>query len=106
MDSIRKKEDALYRKSPKRYHNNLKRAAGLQPRAKDQPNLATIRDPTTSEITSHPLNIIIIIQSHYTHEHSRTTPEIIPDPPLQNPNNPDPYDIKRKNPNQAQHSLY
>jgi hypothetical protein len=54
MDTIRKKEDALYKKSPKRYHNNLKTAAGLQPRAKDQPNLATIRDPTTKEITFNP----------------------------------------------------
>jgi hypothetical protein len=26
-DSIRKKEDQLYKKSPKRYHNNLKTAA-------------------------------------------------------------------------------
>ena len=27
-DSLRKKEDLLYKKSPKRYHNNLKIAAG------------------------------------------------------------------------------
>ena len=73
MDSIRKKEDALYRKSPKRYHNNPKTAAGLQPRANDQPNLATVRDPTTNLITCHPQTIRNTIQTHYTQENSRTT---------------------------------
>ena len=29
-DSLREKEDQIYKKSPKRYHNNLKTAAGLQ----------------------------------------------------------------------------
>jgi len=52
MESIRKNEGDLYRKSPKRYHNNLKTPAGLQPRAKNQPNLAITREPTTSRITS------------------------------------------------------
>jgi len=42
VDSLRKKEDQLYKKSPKRYHNNLKIDAGLQPNAKDQPNLDAI----------------------------------------------------------------
>jgi len=90
MDAIRKKEDALYKKSPKRYHNNLKTAAGLQPRAKDQPNLATIRDPITNEIKSRFQTIIDIIQSHYEREHARTTPGTIPAPPWEDPNNPDP----------------
>ena len=45
VDSLRKKEDQLNRKSPKRYHNNLKTAVGLQPNAKDQPRLDAIRDP-------------------------------------------------------------
>ncbi len=45
IDKLRKKEDALYKQSPKRYHANLKTTAGLQPRAKDQPNLSTIREP-------------------------------------------------------------
>ena len=65
MDTIRTKEDILYKKSPKRYHDNLKTAAGLQPRAKDQPNLATARDPVANEITSNPRPIIKTIQSHY-----------------------------------------
>jgi len=38
-DSLRKKEDQLYKKSPKHYHNNLKTAAGFQPNAKSQPKL-------------------------------------------------------------------
>ncbi len=38
MDKLRKKEDALYKKSPKRYHANLKISAGLQPRVKDYDN--------------------------------------------------------------------
>ena len=39
VDSLRKKEDQLYKKSPKRYHNNLKTAIGIQPNGKDQPKL-------------------------------------------------------------------
>jgi len=39
VDSLRKKEGHLYKKNPKRYHNNLKTAAGLQPNAKHQPKL-------------------------------------------------------------------
>ena len=38
-ESLRKKEDQLYKKSPKHYHNNLKTAAGFQPNAKSQPKL-------------------------------------------------------------------
>jgi len=105
MDTIRKIEDALYKKSPKRYHNNLKPAAGHQSRAKDQPNLATIRDPATNEIKSNPQTIIDTIQTHYEHEHARTTTDTIPSPPWQNPSNPDPYDTKHKDPNQTQYSL-
>jgi len=37
MDSMRKKEDTLYKNSPKRYHHNLITAAGLQSCAKNQP---------------------------------------------------------------------
>ena len=105
MDTIQNKEDELYKKSPKRYHNKLKTAAGLQPRAKDQPSLTTVRDPTTHEITSNPQIVIDTIQTHYEHEHARTTPDTIPTPPCQNPNNPDPYDTKLKNPNQTQYFL-
>jgi len=99
------KEDVLYKKSPKRYHNNLKTAAGLQPRAKDQPNLTTVRGPITNEITSNPQTIIDTIQTHYEHEHARTTPDTISAPPWRNPNNPDPYDTKRKDPDKTQDSL-
>jgi len=53
-DSLRKKEDRLYKNSPKRYHNNLKTVAGLQPNAKDQPKLEAIRDPATNSIASYP----------------------------------------------------
>ena len=42
VDSLWKKEDQRYKKSPKRYHNNLKTAAGLRPNAKDQANLDAI----------------------------------------------------------------
>jgi len=105
MDMVRKKEDALYKKSPKRYHANLKTVAGLQTRAKDQPNLATVRDPATNEITSYPQTIVDTIQSYYKREHERTTPYTIIAPRWENPNNLDPYYAKRKDPNQTQHPL-
>ena len=64
-NSLRKKEDKLYTKSPKCYHNNLKTASGLKPNAKDQPNLESIRDPTTNEIITQPTQIVHIIQQHF-----------------------------------------
>jgi hypothetical protein len=79
-DSLRKKEDQLYKKSPKRYHNNLKTTAGLQPNAKDQPKLEAIIDPATNSITSHPPKVIKILQTHFEKEHSRNTPDHIPPP--------------------------
>jgi hypothetical protein len=93
------------KKSPKRYHANLKTSAGLQPRAKDQPSLSTIRDPETNEITTQPQAILDIVHSHYKQEHSRTTPDNLPTPPWQNPDNPDYYETKPKDPNKAQHTL-
>ena len=79
-NSLQKKEDQLYKKSPKRYHNNLKTTAGLQPNAKDQPKLEAIRDPTTNNITTSPPHIIEVLQHHFEKEHSRTTPDHIPPP--------------------------
>ena len=106
MDTIRKeKKDALYKKSPKRYHDNLKTVAGLQPRAKDQPNLATVRELATNEITSNPQAIIDTIHPHYEREHARTNLDTVPTPPWENPNNPNPYYTKRKDPNQTQYPL-
>ena len=93
--SLRKKEDQLYIKSPKRYHNNLKTTAGLQPNAKDQPKLEAIRDPITNNITTSPTQNIETLQTHFEKEHSRTTPDHIPSPPWQSPHNrtltPTPY---------------
>jgi hypothetical protein len=57
-DSLRKKEDQLYKKSPKRYHNNLKTAARLQPNAKDQLKFEANRDPNTNNIITSPPQII------------------------------------------------
>ena len=71
-DTLQRKENALYKKSAKRYHHNLKTSAGLQPRARDQPNLQTIRDPLTNEITANPHTIISTIQTYYEKEHSLT----------------------------------
>jgi len=85
VDSLRKKEDQLYKKSPKCYHNNLKKLAGLQPNAKDPPNLDAIRDPTTNEITIHPTQTINILETHFEKEHSRNTPDHILFPPWKNP---------------------
>ena len=79
--------------------------AGLQPRAIDQPNLTTIRDPETNEITSKSQDIIDIVHAHYKQEHSHTTPDNLPTPPWQNPDNPDHYETKPKDPNKAQHTL-
>jgi hypothetical protein len=101
MDKLRKKEDAIYKTSPKRYHANLKTSAGLQPRAKDQPNLTTIRDPKTKDITTQPQAILDIVHSHYKQEHSRTTPDEIPTPPWLNPDNPDNYETKPKTPTKS-----
>jgi hypothetical protein len=80
-DTLPKKEDQLYKKSPKRYHNKLKIAAGLQPNAKDQPKLEAIIDPATNNITSHPTQVVNILQTHFEKEHSRNTPDHIPPPP-------------------------
>jgi hypothetical protein len=66
VDSLRKKKDQLSKKIPKRYHNNLKTAADLQPNAKDQPKLEDIRDPTTNEITTTPPRIIDMLQTEKT----------------------------------------
>ena len=104
VDSLRRKEDQLSKKSPKRYHNNLKTAASLQPNAKDQPNLDAIRDPTINEITTHPTQIINILQTHFEKEQSRNTPDHIPLPPWQNPLNPDPYTNPKANTATTQHT--
>jgi hypothetical protein len=105
-DTLGKKEDSLYKKSTKRYHQNLKTAAGLQPKVKDQPNLSNIRDPNTNEITAEPHHILTVLQTHFKKEQSRNTPEDIPLPPWQNPLNPDPYTTPRKgDQDAAQHTL-
>lgn len=80
MDSIRKNEDALYIKSPKRYHHNLKTAAGLLPCAEDQPNLSTITYPNTGQITSHPKTILDTLHTYFEKEQSRVIPETLPTP--------------------------
>jgi hypothetical protein len=80
-DTLQRNETAPNKKSAKRYHQNLKSSAGLQPRARDQPILQTIRDPVTNEITTNPHTVISTIQSYYEKEHSRTTPDYIPAPP-------------------------
>ena len=104
-DSLRKKEDNLYKKSPKRYHNNLKTASGLQPNVKDQPNLESVRDPTTNEITTQPTRIVHIVQQHFEKEHSRITPDHIPIPPWQDPLNPDTYTNPKPTTTTTQHTL-
>ena len=105
VDSLRKKEDQLYKKIPERYHNNLKTAASLQPNAKDQPKLEAIRDPNTNEITTNPPQIINILQTHFEKEHSHNTPDHIPYLPWQNLLNPDPYTIPKANTPTTQHTL-
>ena len=91
-DSLRKKEDLLYKNSPNRYHKNLTTATSLQPNnAKYQPNLATIRDPTAKKITTKPNQILNILRTHFEKEHSRNKPEQNPLPPWRSLPNPDPY---------------
>jgi hypothetical protein len=75
------KEDALYKKSPKRYHHNLKAAAGLQQGARDQPNLYTITDTNSGQITSHPQTILDTLRTNFEKEQSRVTPDTLPIPP-------------------------
>jgi hypothetical protein len=93
-NSLRKKEDQLYKKSPKRYHNNLKTAAGLQPNAKDQPKLEAIRDPINNNIVTSPPHVIDILQTHFEKEHSRTTPDQIPAPPMAKHRDPTQFQTK------------
>jgi len=93
-DSLRNKEEQLYKKSHKRYHNNLKTSAGLQSNAKDQPKLEAIHDPTTNEITTHPPRIVDILQTHFEKKHSRNTLDHIPPPAWQNPLSPDPSSLE------------
>jgi hypothetical protein len=71
---MRKKENALYRKSTYKYHNNLKITTGLQPRARDQPNLVTIKVPQTNEIASNHHTIIDTCHSYFEAEQSRIIP--------------------------------
>ena len=105
VDSLRKKEDQLYKKRPKSYHNNLKTAAGLQPNVKDQPKHDAMRDPATNDFTTHPPQIINILQTHFEKDHSRNTPDHIPPPPWQNPLNPDPYTNPKPNTPTPQHTI-
>jgi hypothetical protein len=46
-DKLKEKENNIYDKSPKHYHNNLKINAGLLPRARDQPRVTSLTNPTT-----------------------------------------------------------
>ena len=96
-DSLRKKEELLYKKIPKRHQNNLKTKAGLQPNAKDQPNLNAIRDPTTKEITTNPTQIINILKTYFEKKHSCNTLEHITLPPWQNSLNRDTYTNPKAN---------
>jgi hypothetical protein len=105
VDTLRKKESQLYKKRPKRYHNNLKTTVGLQPNAKDQPKLEAIRDPNTNDITTRPNRIVDILQTHFEKEHSRNIPDHIAPPPWQNPLNPDPYTNPKTNTPTPQHTL-
>ena len=107
MDYIRKKEDALFKKSPKRYHHNLKTGAGLQQGARDQPSLSTITDPYSGQITSHPQTILDTLHTHLENEQSRVTPDTLPIPPWLDPNKLDSYTTPRRNPSDIkQVSLY
>jgi hypothetical protein len=62
---FRKKEYSLYKKSPRRYHHNLKTTAGLQTKAKDQLNLVMIRDPRTNEILAELNQILNILKTYF-----------------------------------------
>jgi hypothetical protein len=104
-DSLWGNKDLLYKKSPKRYHSNLKMAAGLQPIAKDHPSLDAIQYLTTKEITTYPTHIINILPTHFEKEHSRNTPIHITLPPWQNPLNPDPCTNPTSNTTTIQHTL-
>ena len=105
VDSLRKKEGQLYKKSPRRYHDNLKTAATLQSNAKYQPKLEAIRDPNNNEITTNLSQIVNTLQTHFKQEHSRNTPDQIPTPPWQNPLNPGPYTSPKANTPTPQHTL-
>ena len=97
MDSRRTKEDALYKKSPKRYHHNLKAAAGLQSCANDHPNLSIITDPNTKQITPYPQTILDTLHTHFEKEQSRVIPNTLPIPSWLDPDNPDSYTTSKRN---------
>jgi hypothetical protein len=70
--------------------------AGLQPKAKEQPNLATIRIPHTNEITSNPQIILDTLQTHFAAKQCRFTPDDLPIPPWQDLTNPDTYTTPKR----------
>jgi len=79
----------MYKKSPHKYHTNLKAMAGLQPKANEQLNFATIRVTHTNKITSGPQIILDTLQTRVATEQSRVTPDDLSIPPWQDPTNPD-----------------
>ena len=79
---MRKKEDAVYRKRPKEKNSKLKTTAGLQPIARDQPNLATITVPGTKKIISNPQTILETLQTHFEIKQSRVAPDTLHIPPV------------------------
>jgi hypothetical protein len=90
---LREKENKSYDKNPKQYHNNLKISAGLLPRARDQPRVATLTHPTTKTTHAQPHEVKDIVITHYVKEQQRATPNHLPKAPWTQPQNPDNYDI-------------
>jgi hypothetical protein len=87
------KENESCDKSPKYYPNNLKISAGLLPRARDQPEVTTLRHPFTNIIHNTPQDFIDIITIHYTKEQQRATPDPLPQAPWIQPQNSDNFEV-------------
>ena len=87
-EKLRDKENKIYDKSPKHYHNNRKTSAGLLPRARDQlPTVTTLRHPPTNTMHNTPQEVIGIVTSHYTKEQQRASPDHLPQAPWTQPQN-------------------
>jgi hypothetical protein len=76
-------------------------SAGILPRPRDLPKLTAVRHPTTQKILTEPAEAIVLTTEHFASELSKATPETLPIPPWEDPNNPDTYELKPHTPSHS-----
>ena len=90
----KKNNNDTYDRNPKQFHSNLKIKAGLQTPSKALPTLNYVKDQQTGEYTNDPRAVIHTVQSFFTTELTRKTPDKILDPPWEDKNNPDNFTLQ------------